>query len=154
MERRTRSMVPEQETWDLTDLFESEITFEAELVSLEDDVHTVLEYKSKLGRDKETLLGAIKTLEAFEERMIQVGTYAMLCISADGSDAENQALYAKTFSILTKIEAKLAFFVPEILTIPEETITAFIKNDPGLTGYKKNATGNTGQETIYAFGRA
>lgn len=137
MERRTRSMVPEQETWDLTDLFESEITFEAELVSLEDDVHTVLEYKSKLGRDKETLLGAIKTLEAFEERMIQVGTYAMLCISADGSDAENQALYAKTFSILTKIEAKLAFFVPEILTIPEETITAFIKNDPGLTGYKK-----------------
>src|SRR5699024_11639779 len=93
MERTKRADIPVKERWDLSDLFETEVTFEGELNSLEDDVQTVLDYKSKLGHDADTLLGAIKTMEAFMQRIIKVGSYAMLKVSADGRDSANQALY-------------------------------------------------------------
>ena len=137
MERTKRADIPVKETWDLSDLFETEVTFEGELNSLEDDVQTVLDYKSKLGNDADTLLGAIKTMEAFMQRIIKVGSYAMLKISADGSDSANQSLYAKTITTLTNVETKLAFFDPELLAIPEDTLKKFIDELPGLQIYKK-----------------
>lgn len=137
MERTKRADIPVAETWKISDLFETEVTFEGELISLEEDVQTVLEYKSKLGRDADTLLGAIKTMETFVQRMVHAGTYALLKISADGSDATNQALYAKTVSVLTNVETKLAFFDPELLSIPEDTLKTFIEEAPGLHVYKK-----------------
>src|SRR5699024_5060295 len=125
-ERTKRADIPVKETWDLSDLFETEVTFEGELNSLEDDVQTVLDYKSKLGNDADTLLGAIKTMEAFMQRIIKVGSYAMLKISADGSDSANQSLYTTTMTTLTNVETKLAFFDPELLAIPEDTLKKFI----------------------------
>src|SRR5699024_3681723 len=107
MERTKRADIPVKETWDLSDLLETEVTFEEELNSLEYDVQTVLDYKSKIRNDADTLLGAIQTMEAYMQRIIKVGSYAMLKISADGSDSANQSLYGKTMTTLSNVETKL-----------------------------------------------
>ena len=90
-----RHEVDEVTTWDVTSLFKDETLFEAELVSVVDDVETVLQYKGKLHEDAEHLFGAIKTLETLQERLVRLSTYAMLQISADGTNPIHQANAAK-----------------------------------------------------------
>src|SRR5699024_9967061 len=126
MEGTNRAAIPVKETWDLSDSFETQVTFEGELNSLVADVQTALDYTSELANDAGTLHGAITRMEAYMQRIIKVGSYAMLKVSADGSDSANQALYAKTMTTLTNVETKLAFFDPELLAIPEDTLKKFI----------------------------
>lgn len=135
--RMTRDEVPVEETWNLEDLFPNELVWEAELVSVQEDVHTVTQYQSRLGEDAETLLGALKTLEAFQKRLIRVATYAMLRTSSDGTNPEYQAGSAKVASAFADIGAELSFVESELLTIPEETIENFIKEEPNLQTYEK-----------------
>lgn len=135
--RLTRDDVSVEQTWDVTDLFADRLTWEAELVSIQEDVQTVTEYKGKLGDDAATLLGALKTLEAFQQRLVRVSTYAALQISSDGTNPENQAGSAKVAAAFAVIGAELAFFESELLTIPEEKINAFLEEEHGLQPYKK-----------------
>src|SRR5699024_7432789 len=102
-ERQQRKHVPVEETWNLNDIFVTELSFEGELASIEDDVQTVLEYKGKLSHNAKNLLGAIKTLETIQKRMSHMMHYAMLQLTTDGSNAINQARYANVNSILTKV---------------------------------------------------
>ncbi|MEJ8776782.1 oligoendopeptidase F [Pseudogracilibacillus sp. ICA-222130] len=132
-----RHEVDEATTWDVTSLFKDETLFEAELVSVVKDVETVLQYKGKLHEDAEHLFGAIKTLETLQERLVRLSTYAMLQISADGTNPTHQANAAKVSANFAEIAGKLAFFEPEILSIDETTIHQYMEEEQQLQPYKK-----------------
>src|SRR5699024_5741204 len=68
---------------------------------------------------------------------IKVIKYAKMKSRSDDSDSANQSLYAKTMTILTNVETKLAFFDPELLAIPEDTLKKFMDELPALQTYKK-----------------
>jgi oligoendopeptidase F len=44
-----RSEVPTEQTWDLTDLFATDVAWENELTKIKTDVQQVVQYKGKLG---------------------------------------------------------------------------------------------------------
>lgn len=135
--RNNRSQVLVDETWDLTDLFLNREQWEEELRRLTKDINQVTKFKGKLDNDAKTLLSAIKAFEDFQIRIQLVGTYAFLKRSADGSDPENQADYAKFAATFAEIGAELSFFESELLTIPEETIKQFIEEERELKVYEK-----------------
>lgn len=135
--RNNRSQVLVDETWDLTDLFLNREQWEEELRRLTKDINQVTKFKGKLDNDAKTLLSAIKAFEDFQIRIQSVGTYAFLKRSADGSDPENQADYAKFAATFAEIGAELSFFESELLTIPEETIKQFIEEERELKVYEK-----------------
>lgn len=135
--RNNRSQVLVDETWDLTDLFLNREQWEEELRRLTKDINQVTKFKGKLKNDAKTLLSAIKAFEDFQIRIQLVGTYAFLKRSADGSDPENQADYAKFAATFAEIGAELSFFESELLTIPEETIKQFIEEERELKVYEK-----------------
>lgn len=136
-ERMSRNDVPQEETWDLSDLFISRRDWEKELTAVQNDIDTVTQYKGKLGQDAKTLLAAAQAFEAYQKRLIRVATYANLRVSADGSDPENQADAAKVASAFADINAQLAFFESELLRMPKEKIERYIKDEPGLDTYRK-----------------
>ncbi|MUV36573.1 Oligoendopeptidase F like protein [Lentibacillus sp. JNUCC-1] len=136
-QRLTRDQVPVEHTWDLTDLFQTHTDWEKELEALQKDVTTVTQFKGKLGESAQTLLEALQALEAYQKRLIRVGTYANLISSADGSDSENQAAAAKVGAAMAQISAKLSFFNSELLTVPADTLETYIKEKPELDTYKK-----------------
>lgn len=135
--RLLRSEVPEEQKWDLTDLYPTFEDWEKDLQAIQNDVTEITQYKGKLGNDAETLLNCLTTLENYRERLTRVGTYASLKASADGSDPENQRDSARVSSAGASIGAKLSFVQSELLTLSEETIAQFLQEQPALKTYKK-----------------
>ncbi|WP_042149115.1 oligoendopeptidase F [Paucisalibacillus sp. EB02] len=135
--RLTRSEVPQEQKWDLTDLFPTFEDWENELKAVQEDITEITQYKGKLGNDAKTLLNCLTTLENYRERLVRVFTYASLKSSADGSDPENQRDSARVSSAGASIGAKLSFVQSELLALPEERIEQFLNEETALKPYKK-----------------
>ncbi|MFC4024506.1 oligoendopeptidase F [Oceanobacillus longus] len=135
--RWSRSDVPKEQTWDITDLFPNHAAWEKELITIQEVVSEIIDYRGKLHTDSNTLLQALKTLEAFQQRVIRVAVYANLRASADGSDPDNQRDTSKVSSALARVNAKLSFFQSELLTLSDETIKRFLQEQPELKTYQK-----------------
>lgn len=135
--RLTRSEVPEEQKWDLTDLFSTFEDWENELIAVQEDITEITQYKGKLGNDAKTLLNCLTTLENYRERLVRVFTYASLKSSADGSDPDNQRDSARVSSAGASIGAKLSFVQSELLALPEGKIEQFLDEESALQSYKK-----------------
>ncbi|QKY68523.1 oligoendopeptidase F [Lentibacillus sp. CBA3610] len=135
--RLTRSEVPEEQAWDLTDLFATKEEWENELSAIQANVSDVTQYKGRLTSSTENLLNGLQAQENFEKRLIRVATYANLKSSADGSDSQNQADSAKVSSVLAEIGAKLAFVENELLQLSNDAIEYFMSEEPELETYRK-----------------
>lgn len=135
--RLTRSEVPEEQKWDLTDLFPTFEDWENELIAVQEDITEITQYKGKLGNDAKTLLNCLTTLENYRERLVRVFTYASLKSSADGSDPDNQRDSARVSSAGASIGAKLSFVQSELLALPEGKIEQFLDEENALQSYKK-----------------
>lgn len=138
--RWTRSEVPEDQTWDLTDLFPSEQDWEKELSAIQEDVKNIIAYKGKLTSNAATLLEALQVIDIFQKRLIKVSTYASLKINADGSDANNQRDVAKASTALAKISAELSFIESELLSLSADTMKQYLNEEQELQTYKKMLT--------------
>lgn len=132
-----RKDVPKEQTWDLTSLFKTRKDWQKELELLKEELKTVTSFKGKLATSATTLLNALMAFEKFYERIYKVRTYALLRTSTDGSNEQYQADLAVTANLLANISAQIAFFKPELLTIPEEKLKQFINEEENLQTYEK-----------------
>src|SRR5690625_3753084 len=135
--RWKRSEVPEEQTWDLTDLFTSEEAWNEELHNIQQEVHLVEQYKGKLASGADELLNCLRTLEAYQQRLVRVSAYASLRASGDGSDPGHQRDAARVAASLAGISTRLSFVQSELLEIPEEKIKQFLNEEPKLQTYEK-----------------
>lgn len=136
--RLSRAEVPAELTWDLTDLFETLEAWEAELEGIQNDLHTVTQYKGKLGVGSGVLLACLNAHEKLNKRVIHVFTYSNLRSSEDGTNPVNQANSARAASLISKVSAALSFINSEILELPQETVEKFIQEEEGLQPLRKN----------------
>ncbi len=137
VKRWRRSDVPEEQTWDLTDLFASENAWNEELHNLQQEIHLVEQYKGRMASGADELLNCLTALEAYQQRLTRVSAYASLRASSDGSDPGNQRDAAKVAAALAGIGTKLSFVQTELLEIPEEKIKQFMNEEPNLKNYDK-----------------
>lgn len=135
--RLNRTEVPLEQTWNLTDLFDSHESWETELTKVQLDVNTVTIFKGKLGADSDTLLGCLQALDSVQKRIIKIGTYASLRSNADNTNPENQRDSAKVGAAMAAISAALSFINSELLTIPTEQLNTFLAEKEELQVYKK-----------------
>lgn len=135
--RKKRSDVPVEQTWDLTDLFSSTDEWEKAVTNVQEDVEQLLAYKGKLSESADTLANCLNDFEQVQQRMVRVSTYASLQASGDGSDPVNQANAARIASIFASIGAKLSFIEAELLACPAETIEQYLEEKEELQPFKK-----------------
>ncbi|MFB4167110.1 oligoendopeptidase F [Virgibacillus sp. JSM 102003] len=134
--RWTRSEVPAEQTWNLTDLFATEEDWEKELTAIQANVSDVTQYKGRLN-NAQNLLNCLTALENFEKRLIRIGTYANLRASADGTDPKNQGDMSRVSAVMANLGAKLTFIESELLEYSTSAIEQFIANEPELETYRK-----------------
>ncbi len=135
--RQYRKDVPVEQTWDLTDLFPDKESWEKALQSAVQEAEQITAFKGRLSESAKTLSKALKTTEAYQQKVIHVAVYANLLISADGSDPSNQSAAAKSGAALAEISSKLSFFESELLKLTSSDIEQFIKDEPELETYRK-----------------
>ena len=133
---KERSELDPQFQWDLTPMFENDAAWETALDSLDADIERLDAYAGKL-TDAVTIGAYLDASTEVGRKVERLYCYASQRHDEDTRDDKAQSMYARIGSKDVKMAAALSFAQPEILSLPEETLTAIV-NDPAVADYKFN----------------
>lgn len=135
---RTRAEVNPETTWDLRDLFVTDVEWEQELRSLPQAATQIETFKGRLGEGAEQLLACLDAREALQERIGKTASYARLKQSEDSTNPVNIENSAKAGDILSNLSSSLSFVNSEIVDLPEGTVERYLEELPGLEPYARS----------------
>ena len=131
-----RSEVPEELTWRLEDIYETEEAFEADLRRCTAISGEIAGRKGKAALSAGALLETMKLYEACLTVLYRVYGYAHMKHDQDTADAESQARFGRVQSAEVKVSEDIAFLEPEILSLPEGTLEGYCREVPALLAYE------------------
>ena len=136
MEQRLpkRSEVPEQLTWRLEDIYETEDAWEADLKKSQELAEQLAGRAGHAAGSAAELLETMKIYEACIKTLYRVHGYAFMKHDEDTAEAGNQARFSRAQAAEVKVSEKIAFLEPEILALPEGTTERYCRELPDL-GY-------------------
>ncbi|MCY8343046.1 oligoendopeptidase F [Bacillus haynesii] len=135
--RPKRSEVPQELTWNLTDLFSSYEAWEDALVKIEEDLVSIGSFKGRLHEGAVVLLDCLILQEKLLERLIRAAAYTHLRKSEDLTNPVNQADASRMAALQAKLNAGLSFIQSEILEFPENQVETYIESEKGLEPFSK-----------------
>ncbi len=132
-----RSEVPEEYTWNLKDMFESDEAWLAEYESLKSVPEEVAKFQGHLGDSAESLLAYFKADDEISLRVERLYGYASCHGDEDMGNATYQDFRGKAMGTIVAISSAAAFATPELMAIPEETLEKFFAECPELETYRR-----------------
>ena len=135
-----RSEVPAEDTWDLSELFESDEAWTAELEALKAFPGKIAAFEGRLCESAETLLEALQLEDEISVRLGRLYTYASCRSDEDTGNGFYQDLRGKAVGTAVAIESAAAFFTPEIMALDDETMEGFYAGCPALETYRRSLT--------------
>ena len=134
----TRDQVPEEFTWNLKDMFESDEAWLREYEALKAFPETVTAYRGHLADDAETLLGFFRLQDEAELRLSMLYGYASCKSDQDTGNAFYQDMRGKAMSVMVAISSAAAFSAPEIMAMEEDRLNLFYVAQPDLETYRRS----------------
>ena len=135
--RLARQDVPEQLTWNLTDIFPSEEAWENALAQVLGHLHTVTDYQGRLAEGAAVFFDCLEALEALSKDFAQVTSYAYLKQSTDGTDPVNQEMLGRSSAAGAQFAAQTAFVRSEALALPDGTLERYLEEEPRLKDFER-----------------
>ena len=133
-----RSQVPEEFTWNLKDMFESDEAWFQENEALKALPAEIAAFQGHLGDDAETLLSFFRRQDEAEVRLGTLYGYASCKGDQDTGNSFYQDMRGKAMSTIVAVSSAAAFASPEIMAIPEDTLNLFYIAQPGLEEYRRS----------------
>ncbi len=137
-DRLARADVPLAMTWNLDELFASPADWLSELESLDAARSDVSRYQGRLGEGAATLLECVDAVEALQQRLVRVATFAHLRNAQDGTNPEHQSAMARVAGLGARFNASIAFVESEIAQLPDGLVEQYLSAEPGLAGHRIN----------------
>ena len=131
-----RSEIADQYKWDLSDLYRDATAWEADKAKLIALLPGIADYRGTLGSDGDSLLAAIEAIQAVETIVANLYVYAGLKNFEDTRISDNAARFSEAQGLYAEFQQALAFFSPELLSIPEDTLDHYVASTPGLAVYE------------------
>jgi len=133
-----RSEVPEAFTWNLRDMFESDDAWQQENAALAEMPGRIAGFQGRLGESADALLAALRLQDEIEVRLSALYGYASCKADQDQADALYQDMRGKAMRAVVAISSAGAYFTPEVMAIPEETLDRFYREQPALEEYRRS----------------
>ncbi len=130
-----RKDIPVEFTWDFTQMFASDAAWEEAYRDAEEWIGKIPSIQGTLGQSAEALKKGLDTLFAASQKFELVYIYSMLRKNVDNGDPTYQTMEGRSMSLAVKFSTAAAFLEPEILSIPKETLDAYMA-DPALATYR------------------
>ncbi len=115
-----RKDVPTNDTWDLSRLFTSDEEWETGLTRFKEKTPEIEKFKGTLGQNAARLRECLDVMNEVELLGERLGYYAMLRMSEDAGDGDNQGRYSRFVQASSKAEAAASYQSPEIQAIPDD----------------------------------
>ena len=122
--KKQNSSLPQ---WDLEAIYKSPAEWEADFRKIRPEAEKFGSFKGKLGDSPETLKEAVDSSLALNRLVEKVYVYAHLVLDQATGVNENRARMGKIQSLLAEISPLEAYFTPELIRIPEETMNRFLE---------------------------
>ena len=133
-----RDQIPEKDTWDLTELFESDDKWFQEFEDLKTVPEQLSQYCGKLGESAEELLSYLKLEDSVSLRIEALHGYANCKADQDTSNGFYQDMRGKAISRYVDISGAAAFAGPEIMAIDVDRLNLFYIAQPELETYRRS----------------
>lgn len=117
-----RSEVPEEFTWNLSDIFASDDKWNEELEALKAYPERMDAYAGKLGESAKTLLDWFTLSDEITVRVSKFVQYASCRSDQDVGNSFYQGMRSKAFSTAVALNSAGSFEASEIMAIPDETL--------------------------------
>ncbi len=137
---RKRSEIPQEDTWNLKDLFESDQAWEESLKELEGRQAQLIDFAGKLGQDGSTLCEYLTLTEQTNLLAGRLANYALRKSDEDTREAAYQAMVGKYMSVGVALNAATSFDTPEIMAIPDDRLEQFYAQCPSLERFRRYLT--------------
>ncbi len=134
---KTRAEVPEELTWDLEAIFETNELWEKEYKQLAEELPKFKEYQGRVTESAETLLKVFKLQDKLIERLGKLYAYSHMRNDEDTTNSTYQAMNQRADSLLTIASSEMSFITPEILAADEATIKDYRDQNNELSKYGK-----------------
>lgn len=132
----TRNEMPNDFKWNIEAMYPDESDWEqdfAEVIRLSELYEM---YSGRLADDSKTLLNAFNDKNIIWQLLEKVYVYSRMRRDEDNKLDKYQTMNDRCSSLVAKASTAMSFFIPELLSIPEEKLFNFIENEPGLKIFK------------------
>ncbi len=135
MALKNRNEAAIEHTWNFADIFPDDAAWEKSLAEAEKALEQVDAVRGTLGASVASMKAGLDTLTEINRRVELLYIYAMLRLNVDNGDAFYQNMQGRVIGLLVRLSAASSFLSPEILSIDEERMNAFLA-DPALSTHR------------------
>ena len=136
VEERDRNKIPDEDKWDLTELYASDQEWRAQKEKLAAELPELRKFQGTLSSSASRLADALETHSRFEKELGRLFSYAFMISDQDTRVSSYQAMRQEMIQLGSVVGSESAFFEPEILKIDSATIQRFLAEEPRLTVYR------------------
>jgi oligoendopeptidase F len=133
----TRKEVPEQEKWNLTDIYSDLSKWEEDYLQIEKMSETLKAYDGNI-HNGTSLYQYLKQKEELSFLFNKLYAFAMLKVDEDTRETKPQAYIDRAKQLSVKISSATSFFLPYLLSLDEEELTRYIADEKGLEYFKED----------------
>lgn len=133
-----RKDIPEQYTWELRDIFDSDERWREEYEALASLRGRYEALRGRLGESAELLLEFFRLEDEAQLRLGALTGYAGCKADQDSANNFYQDMRSRAMSRYVETAGASAFAAPEILAIPEERLNEFFSAQPELETYRRS----------------
>ena len=124
-----RKDVKIEDTWDLSLLYKNDEEFEKDFKSMEEFSNEVSKFKGSLSKSANELKNILDSIMKASITLDKLGTYAFLKQTEDLTNNDSNVKVARFAKLSSEFSANLSYFEPELMSIEDEKINSFLKDD-------------------------
>ena len=132
-----REDVPEEFTWNLGDMFESDEAWSAEFEAAQALPMRAAAFAGRLCESAQTLYEYLRLEDEAGVRLSMLYGYASCKSDQDTANAFYQDMRGKAMSLYVAYAGAGAFATPEIIAVDDERFESFYKDEPRLETYRR-----------------
>ncbi len=132
---KERKEIEARYKWDIEAMYKAPADCEADLKTCLSMAAEFERYKGTLGESGAHLAEVLRAQDAIGQKLERIVCYSQQKLHEDMRVAESRALVDKVMAGVARVSEATSFFSPEFAALPEETLRAWQKEEPGLAMY-------------------
>jgi len=128
----------EEHTWDLTDLYPDNQAWEQARQEVPAMLGRLEPLRGTLGQDASKLKQTLDLYFDMRRSLNRLAVYASLLSDSDTREQGPQGMKQTVLQMQAEFNAKTAWIDPEVLSLPADTIRAYLATEPGLAAYRRH----------------
>lgn len=133
---RNRAEIPAEYRWDFSAIYPSWAAWEEGMKEMDARMDAFTKLQGTLAQGPQALLKAYESFDEIGKLQYRLYRYPQLQRDVDTRDQAVAGRFQRMSAVFAKFETASAWFTPELLKVPEATVTGWIAQTPALAPYR------------------